>query len=243
MQENNKYEIKKLDWDTNFFGINSAKVILKEEISICDIEDIIEELKRKNYKFITIQNVDNNDNNNIILKEINGIFLADVNVQFKKMIKEDEKKSEFDKNIVIQKNMLYDEEILNISNTAFIYSRFINDKNLKNGDKVYYEWTKNSFNKSNKLFCVYKINNKSVGYLLFSIENKELIIELIAVNKEYKGKGIGHKLISSVVQFAIRNEIECINVGTQLNNIYAQNFYINCGFKHITNHSIYHLWY
>ena len=63
-----------------------------------------------------------------------------------------------------------------------------------------------------------------------------------AVNRKHKGNGIGHELINGIENFAEKNKLKRIKVGTQLNNISAQNFYENCGFKHVANHSIYHLW-
>lgn len=241
MQTSEKYEIKKLEWDTKFFGVNSAKVILKAEISTNDINEILEKLKKQKFQFVTIQNVNNNDNNNFFIKDIGRAFLVDINIQFEKKINLNEKDLNC-KKIKIQNNMQYNQDILDIAMESFVYSRFINDKNLKNGDKVYYEWTKNSFGNKDKFFCIYQTNVKINGYLLFSIENNEIIIELIAVNKQLKGKGIGSKLIKGVENFAKEKGIKCIKVGTQLNNINAQNFYVGCGFKHITNHSIYHLW-
>lgn len=176
-----------------------------------------------------------------MMKSFDKVFLVDVNIQFIKKINLKEK-NEFNDKINIKNNMEYDEDILNIAKESFIYSRFINDNNLKNGDKIYYEWTKNSFDRDDKYFCIYKTNKKCNGYILFSMENNEITIELIAVDKNLKGKGIGHELILKMENFAKENDIKYIKVGTQLNNIYAQNFYVGCGFKHITNHSIYHLW-
>ena len=241
MQISERYEIKKLDWDTSFFGLNCAKVILKKEINVEDVNRISEELEKNKIQFATIQNIDNNDNNNYIMNEFDKAFLADVNIQFMKEI-DLKVKNEISNNVNIKNNMPYNEEILDIAKKSFIYSRFINDKNLKNGDKVYYEWTKNSFGRKDKYFCVHQTNEKNDGYLLFSIENNEIVIELIAVNKQVKGIGIGRKLIKEIENFAKEKDIKCIKVGTQLNNIYAQNFYVKCGFEHITNHSIYHLW-
>ena len=241
MQTSEKYEIKQLEWDTKFFGVNSAKVILKAEISTNDLNEILEKLKKQEFQFVTIQNVNNNDNNNFFIKDIGKAFLVDINIQFEKKINLNEKDLNC-KKIKIQNNMQYNKDILDIAMESFVYSRFINDKNLKNGDKIYYEWTKNSFGNKDKFFCIHKTNGKINGYLLFSIEKNEIIIELIAVNKQLNRKGIGHELIKALEQFTMENNIKYIKVGTQVNNIRAQNFYINCGFKHITNHSVYHLW-
>lgn len=241
MQKNNKYEIKKLEWDTDFFGVNSAKVILNNDINKKDIDEIIKYLKDNNYVFITIQNRNNNDNNNYILKDLNNIFIADVNIQFTKKI-DVNIKNDVDNKISIQNNVPYIEDIEKIASTSFIYSRFTNDKNLRNGDKVYCKWVSNSFQNQDKYFALYKENNNITGFLLFSLENESLVIELIAVDSKLKHKGIGKKLINSIEVFSKNNNIKNINVGTQVNNINAQNFYINCGFKHKENHSIYHLW-
>lgn len=54
--------------------------------------------------------------------------------------------------------------------------------------------------------------------------------------------GIGTKLIQKIELFAIKNDIKEIQVGTQINNIKAQNFYVKCGFKHTANNSIFHWW-
>lgn len=239
MQINNKYDIEKLKWDTDFFGVNSAKVILNNTIDEQDIKEILKKIEDDNYEFVTINNIKNNDNNNYILKDISNIFLADVNIQFEKGVEE---KNEIDNNVSIHNNFEYNQEILEISQKSFVYSRFMNDLNLKNASDVYVEWAKNSFDKKDKYFCTYKIENKVIGYLLFSIKDTSLTIELIAVDNNHKEKGIGRKLINKVEEFAYSNNITNMKVGTQLNNIYAQNFYINNGFRHISNNSIYHLW-
>lgn len=242
MQVNEKYNIVHLEWDTIFFGVNSAKIVLKKEINNNDVDDILRFLIINNYEFVTIQNTNNNENNNYVLKNLRNSFLADVNIQFVKNILQINEKLKKSKNIAINNKVKPNEDIINISKESFMYSRFLNDKNLKNGDKIYYEWTKNAFERDDKFFCVYQINERNVGYILFSIDNNEITIELIAVDKDCKGKGIGHELINDLENFAKENNINNIKVGTQINNIYAQNFYQSCGFKHITNHSIYHLW-
>lgn len=54
--------------------------------------------------------------------------------------------------------------------------------------------------------------------------------------------GVGTQLIEQIELYALKNNLSEIHVGTQLNNIKAQNFYIKCGFKHINNNSVYHWW-
>ena len=243
MQTSNRYSISRLDWDSKFFNIEAAKVILKEEISEKDFDDISKKIVDNNFNFITIQNNNNNDKNNYIIRKFDNIFLADINIQFIKKIEYDKKNFESMQNIVINNKMEYNDEIIDIASNSFMYSRFYNDYKLKNGNSIYTEWTRNSFNKKEKYFCYYQKENHILGYLLFSIDKDEdLVIELIAVDKDSKGLGIGTNLINKIEQYSMNNNIKNIKVGTQINNINAQNFYIKCGFKHLTNNSIYHLW-
>ena len=235
-----KYEIKELEWDTEFFGVKSAKVVLKEEINKNDIDEIVSIANKENYKFITINNLNNNNTNNFYLQYIKNMFLTDVNIQLVKKVEEPHE--EADKHIIIKNNMEYNKEILEISKESFVYSRFYNDKKLKNSEDIYLKWAENAFNKTDKYYCVYKNAEEIAGYTLFSVEDEILIIELIAVNKNIQEKGIGSKLINVLNKYAYENNLKEIHVGTQINNINAQNFYVKNGFKHSTNNTIYHWW-
>lgn len=243
MLSEEKYSIKFLDWDTNFFGIKSAKIYLYDELCNDDIKKIKEIVKEKGYEFITIQNCGNIEQNNVLMANFEGAFLADVNIQFEKKL-DRSKKIENKENVCIKEKYEKDENIVNIAKKAFTDSRFLIDSKLRRGNEVYVQWVSNSFEKQNKFFCTYREDKKTKGFILFSIEKdkKSIFLELIAVDKDSKSKGIGTSLIKQLENFAIENKIEYIRVGTQLNNLNAQNFYEKNGFKHIMNNSIYHWW-
>lgn len=243
MLSEEKYSIKFLDWDTNFFGIKSAKIYLYDEICNDDIKKIKEIVKEKEYEFITIQNCRNIEQNNVLMANFEGAFLADVNIQFEKKL-DRSKEIENKENVCIKEKYEKDENIVNIAKKAFTDSRFLIDSKLRRGNEVYVQWVNNSFEKQNKFFCTYREDKKTKGFILFSIEKdkKSIFLELIAVDKDSKGKGIGTSLIKQLENFAIENKIEYIRVGTQLNNLNAQNFYEKKEFKHIMNNSIYHWW-
>ena len=269
LRSNNRYFLKYLKWDTDFFKIKSAKLVLKNEILNRDIERIKRQIKQEQYEFITVVNENNNMNNNKLIYRLGNVFLADVNIQFKKYIRTTEsiKKSNYNnqknnnansnriytfstkEKIIIKNNLELKEEILEISQKEFKYSRFIEDDNLIKPNEVYLEWTKNSFGRKDKFFAYYEKNNRIEGFILFSINSSafnsstlDIIIELIAIKNEMQSKGVGSFLLKGIEEYAKRNSIKFLRVGTQLNNIKAQNFYIKNGFKHISNNSIYHLW-
>lgn len=244
MLQNEKYIIKNLDWDTDFFKVKSARIYLQQELSFKDVEDIKKYIMENEYKFVTIENTNNNDSNNMMIQNFDNVFLVDVNIQYSKQLAYNENTIP-NSCIQIKNNLEENQQIIHIAQNAFTYSRFKNDKNLNvQKDKVYVEWTKNSFNKSDKYFCYFVNENKVLGYILFSIDkNREFIfLELIAVDNKVTRKGIGQQLILELEKFALLNGVNSINVGTQLNNLQAQNFYEKNGFKHKSNHSIYHWW-
>ena len=236
-----KYDIRYLDWDTNFFNKKSAKLILKKEITDNDLTDIVKRIEQEDYAFITIENENNIEKNNILISKLKNTFLADINIQFQK---KPDKKKEKCKCVYIENNYKNNQEIIDIAKQAFTYSRFTIDSNLKNGNLVHVQWAMNSFNKKEKYFITYNEKSRIIGFILFSIseEDNSIFLELIAVNQNNKNSGIGSKMLDELENFAIDNNIKYINVGTQVNNISAQNFYIKNGFKHKENNSIYHWW-
>lgn len=165
MIENDRYILKKLIWDTNFFEINSAELVLKKQIFNKDIKEIKRLVNQEKYKFITIRNINNNENNNKIIPKLGDTFLADINIQYEKNILK--KQNEKIKNIIIENNMKENLDIINISKNTFIHSRFNIDKNLEQGKEVHTYWVKNAFNKKDKYFCYYLLDNQIKGYILF----------------------------------------------------------------------------
>lgn len=234
----NKF-IKYLDWDTKYFNKKCGKIILDKSMNEKDFEDIKRECL--GYDFITISN-ENNDiiNNEIICKKTKSV-LVDINIQYEKKVLE-----EFatDENIHISSKIHKNCEILKMAKETFNFSRFFNDKNLEKdkASKIYYEWVKNSFEKSNKFFLILKENNKIIGFILFSKIDSNIVIELIAVDKNTQNKGIGKRMMKQLESYSYKSNIDFIRVGTQLNNIQANNFYQNNGFIYKKCTSIYHWW-
>ncbi|MEG2286138.1 MAG: GNAT family N-acetyltransferase [Eubacterium sp.] len=241
--ENENYLLYDLPWDTDYFGVKSCRLDLKQMITEAVFKDIKKEIQK--YSFIAINNNNNEAMNNYLIGSKTNAFLVDVNIQFKKKIEKNHQKINHQK-IKISNNYTEDKKILSIAREAYCYSKFTNDPFLKRkkGEDVYYYWIKNAFNCENKYFLVSEIENKCQGYILFSMNIKEnkAMIELIAVNKECQRKNIGYEMIECFEAFLLKHSIKVINVGTQTDNIPAINFYFKCGFKEDNHRSVYHWW-
>lgn len=234
------YECKFLDWDTDYFGISSARVNLRGIVDERDQEEIIEFCKY--YDFVTISNLDNIKENNYWIGNKTNAFLTDINVQFEKALT-DKPDYQNKKNYVLN-NLSRNNQIVNIAKKSFNYSRFFNDPNLpqKLSKNIYLHWTECAFNQKNKYFVLSEREGNVAGYILFSFNNDGSVIELIAVDEKYQGEGVGKSLIYTMESFVIDRGVKKIKVGTQINNILAAQFYNAMGFKYVSCESIYHLW-
>lgn len=234
---NKSFSFKRLDWDSTFFKTECGKLILNQNVSEEEWTIIFELIYE--YNFIVIQNEDSNYINSKFIGEKSRAYLIDINIQFQKKV--DKKVSSGSIKYMSGHDQL--DRLLTLSN--FSYSRFFEDKKLSKlgGQKVYKEWVKNATLNNDKTF-VYNTNEKGLinGYALVSEKTESITIELIAVDKDDKEKGIGTKLFESVERYACKKDIPIIEVGTQVNNTTAINFYHRMGCKQVSTHQIFHLW-
>lgn len=70
-----------------------------------------------------------------------------------------------------------------------------------------------------------------VTYLAFELDNEGMKIIALAVSKEYRGKGIGSKLIKTAEDRAKINDIGVILVNSGLQREKAHIFYENKGYR------------
>jgi len=127
-----------------------------------------------------------------------------------------------------------------IARDNFIYSRFHLDPLIDNdiASKIKQNWVKNYFiGKRGDEMVLALLNNKPVGFLQLIIKNKELIIDLIGVDKIAQGRGVA----SSMIQFASKNiKRSCIKVGTQIGNLPSIKLYQKLGFVLTGSYYVFH---
>lgn len=234
------YELRSLQWDTDYFGVSSARVNLSGIVDEKGQEEIIEFCK--DYDFVTISNLDNLKENNQWIGNKTNAFLADMNIKFIKVLVD---KTDFnDEKTYVANNVSRNEQIINIARKSFNYSRFFNDPRIHEvkANNIYVHWTECAFNQENKYFIITEREGNVAGYILFSINEESSVIELISVDKKYQGQRVGKSLIHTMELFVIDKGIKKIKVGTQVNNISAIQFYNAMGFKYVSCGSMYHLW-
>ena len=235
-----KYECVHLQWDTDYFGINSARINIQGPVDEKAQNEIISFCK--GYDFITISNNGNIKEDNEWIGKKTNAFLADVNIQFSKEL--DITSTYQDEATYILNNYPHNERVVNIASNSFQYSRFYNDSLLPQqlAKNIYVHWTESSFSQENKYFILCERESKIAGYMIFSIREKIASVELIAVDKDFQRRKVGKSLINKIEEHVLKKGVKVLKVGTQVNNISAIQFYTKMGFKYENASSIYHHW-
>lgn len=128
-------------------------------------------------------------------------------------------------------------QICALAEEAFAFDRFHLDDEIPKivSNQIKREWVYNFFNgKRGDYLLVASKEQEIYGFLLLIIDDKNAIIDLIAVNKTQRGNGIGRELISCTLK-NIPKGVSNIIVGTQLENISSVALYKAIGFKPINN--------
>ncbi|WHY77383.1 GNAT family N-acetyltransferase [Neobacillus sp. WH10] len=236
--EENKVSFYELNWDTEFFGVTSAKAILYKPLTLNEWDEL--KISFKDYQFISIENRNSEPSNAQMIGKDTSAFLADVNIQFVKKV---EGLHDIPKNISVHQSLTRNNQVMDIAD--FQFSKFTEDLQLasRGGDQVYHQWLINSFGKQNKFYALSKDENGNInGFLLHSYSDNACVIELIAVSQNVGKSGIGTSLFKAVEIKAHQRGCDEIRVGTQVRNMGAINFYYKCGCKQSGCHQVYHLW-
>lgn len=159
-----------------------------------------------------------------------GFRLVDTNIIFEKTIEKNKNiKSEFTIRFANSRDQA---QVQNIARNSFIYSRFHSDSNIPKitADTIKEEWVHNYFlGKRGDEMVVALVDDMVVGFLLLLRGNNgDLTIDLIAVDKKQRRKGIAGDMIAYA-------ESHCgvcsrILVGTQVANVSSIRLYEKIGF-------------
>lgn len=236
--QENAVTFSELNWDTDFFGVTSARATLHKPLTLGEWLEL--KNRFKDYQFISILNINCEPMNTQLIAKDTTAFLADVNIQFeKKLVGLDGKP----RNITINQALEKNDQVIEIAD--FQFSKFTEDLELakRGGNQVYQQWLNNSFGKTDKFYALSKDEIGDInGFLLFSYADSTCVIELIAVSKKETKGGIGTSLFKAVEYEAHQKGVKKIKVGTQVRNLGAINFYHKVGCKQVGCHQVYHLW-
>jgi len=127
-----------------------------------------------------------------------------------------------------------------------LWSRFALDQRFDNQEfeKLYAKWVERSIQKeiADKTLTVFKEEVPRGVITLGQTTERESSIGLFAVDSEYRGRGIGTKLLKAADSFSFNRGDRLITVATQGKNQGACDVYQKFGFELISETYIYNYW-
>ena len=234
-----KYQI--LNWDSNFFGIKVAK-ITKLNLSTDNLKNILSELKQKSVKLVYWASEKECDYE---IKQLGG-NLVDIKTTFAVDL-DNLNLPDHDSPSIVEpysRSMpISDLEDLAIQSGE--YSRFAVDPNFKRESFIalYKIWINRSVSKEiAKEVLVIRDSDNIIGMITLGEKNGRGDIGLFSVDRNYRGKGYGKKLVQAAQKWFINNDYSIGEVVTQGKNIAACNFYKKCGYSIDKIEYLYHFW-
>lgn len=163
------------------------------------------------------------------LLESYGFNVIDTNITFEKNIINDKKEIAAKVRITRQEDL---DSVVSIAETNFFYSRFHLDPDIAKttANEIKAQWVKAYFKKQRgDQMLVVQISSNVVGFILLLFKDGVIVIDLIAIDKKYRGKGLGGDLIKATeAMYSNKNKIIA---GTQIANISSIRLYEKSGFK------------
>lgn len=222
-----------LQWDSVFFNFKVAKI--NNDVLLNDLL-----LKKMNNENVKLAYYSSRNKLTETSNEYYNVDLVDEKITFLK---------EIEKSFLVSKTESYpekypDKQLINLAVESGIYSRFNVDPKIgrKKFEELYTQWIVKSVSKEiADDVLVYKPEGEIAGFVTIGKKNERADVGIIAVDKSYRGKGIGKTLMKTAENFYF-NKLKLIQVVTQGDNVPAIRLYESCGYKIGKVEFLYHLW-
>lgn len=218
--------IRKLDWDSDFFGFNIAHLDLDGTVNnLSFVDDFV-----KSNRIECIQACcDISAIDTIHLLEENMFHFTDLRATY--FVGLDNIKIDNSDFYIADKDDLL--ILREIARSVAVHSKYYNDRfGKEKAEQLYEIWVEKSVFGNFDNICLKAVEgNSTVGFATVKFKGKgEARIGLIGIRAPYQDRGIGRQLLNSLFSYLISKDITILEVSTQGKNIRAQNFYSRCGF-------------
>jgi dTDP-4-amino-4,6-dideoxy-D-galactose acyltransferase len=236
--------LKKLDWDSEFFGVSIARVI-PATLTDSDLLQIHAECEKSRYACLYAL-VDGEVSATVHALEKDAFQLMDIRMTLTRK-SSDEPRVRSTGDVVIRPSSERDIESLRaIARVSHVDSRYYADSNFPRSrcDDLYALWIEKSCRDYADVVLVAEWNGKSVGYITCDANEDHVgQIGLFAVNASAQGRGIGRRLIQESLAWFQSQGCDRVDVVTQGCNVRAQQAYQKAGFVTSRVQLWFHKWF
>jgi len=126
------------------------------------------------------------------------------------------------------------DDCLGVANRAFVNDRLHQDPLVPDwvADKVRRQWVLNNLESRGNASFVTHDGDTVTGFNLCLLKDNEAVIDLIAVDTDHQGKGLGRALVNGALAHYQGNANSML-VGTQADNAPSMALYRGCGFAEV----------
>ncbi|MFQ5787164.1 MAG: GNAT family N-acetyltransferase, partial [Thermodesulfobacteriota bacterium] len=234
-----------LEWDSNFFGYPVAFLSCKHltENILYRTNGFIRKEKIRLVEYLC----NCHDKRSVKLAEKNNYGFKDIRLTFVKLLEKNTVEVNLDSNMDFG---LAEEQhipkLREIGRDIYLYSRYSFDDNF-NKSKVrefYMEWVEKAVlgKFDDECFALF-INQEPIAFCAIKyFANTNARIGLVGVAENHTGKGVGKKLLQSVLDTLYKKGVKEVSVVTQGRNYGAQRLYQKVGFVTQSTELWYHKW-
>lgn len=225
--------IRKLAWDSDFFGISMAHLdhgayepANRSEFERIAAEDRIQFIQA----LIPIQ-----DAFKIRELEDAGFRFADLRVTFQADSEGLTGTTTGSGEFLLASGSADEEELCRYAPSLFKDSRYYGYENLfrdSDIERMYALWVRKAIRGTMDDHCFkFVLGGEAVGFVTVKIRDESAAIGLIGVRPDHRRHGIGSALLRGLAGWLAARGISRLIVATQGKNVQAQNFYLKNGFR------------
>jgi dTDP-4-amino-4,6-dideoxy-D-galactose acyltransferase len=217
--------IRKLEWDSDFFGCNIAHIDINGELG--DLS-FIENFRETQPTDLVQCCCAVSDLRTIRMLEDYGFHFADLRIDYSASLDA----ADFPACEPVTAQVEDLPALKEIAQAAFRDSRYHHDRFDSSKVRSFYEtWLEKSIQGSFDDVCLKVSEQGPAGFVTVKfLEDRAARIGLLGVKDKCRNKGIGTKLLQSLFTFLRERNTRTVEVATQGRNIKANNFYIRNGF-------------
>lgn len=231
---------RRLDWDSEFFGFEIARLSVSRVDDRC-VKEAFTWCTQHGTRCLYFL-ADAADMTTLSIAGTNAFRLVDIRITLDRPI-EDQRvptpsvREARDDDVG---------ELRNIARESHRGTRFYNDPGFPSArcDEFYSTWIERSCRGYADLVFVAEQDGAIQGYITCHRREPQVgVIGLVAVRESFRRLGFGRQLIEASFRYFLENSIRTIEVVTQGNNIASQRLYQACGFRTKSVELWFHRWF